>query len=294
MHPLDHILDPAVMAAIDRLAADRSSSASELMVQAFDILRGAARSPAELTAAARALCAAQPAMAGFRTAAVLALQADNPHVALSRLALQVQRAPRAIARQAAELLRLRRGSDTPLRLVTCSNSRPVFETCVLVAASESVRVSCAEGRPALEGRVLAERLAGREIPVDLYTDAGLSSALSGASALVVGADAVTGGFFINKVGTGALAARAHHAGVPVYVLAGREKILPAATAATLVWGDGPVAEVWTDAVEGVVVHNPYFERVSLGAVTAVVTDTAVLAPEAVELATLWPDTITNI
>ena len=95
-----------------------------------------------------------------------------------------------------------------------------------------------ESRPAREGLELARRLADAGIAVELFSDAAISSAVPASDAVIVGADAVGPGFFVNKVGTGALCALAHVLGVPVYALAGREKILNEPTSAKLALVEG--------------------------------------------------------
>ena len=117
-------------------------------------------------------------MAGFRTIPALVLEAGEPAAALERLAERLARAPAAVARHAADLILLGRRTDKEVRIATCSRSLMVETTLVAVAARTSLMVSCAEGRPALEGRALAEVLAGRGIAVELYSDAGSARPLA--------------------------------------------------------------------------------------------------------------------
>jgi translation initiation factor 2B subunit (eIF-2B alpha/beta/delta family) len=143
-------------------------------------------------------------------------------------------------------------------------------------------VACAEGRPRLEGRRLAALLGATPATVEFYTDAALSLALRHSTALVVGADAITPDWFLNKVGSLALATAASLNGVPVFVLATRDKFLPPPLFAGLPVADGDAREVWADAPGSVTVRNPYFERVPLHLVTGVVTDAGALSPDMVK------------
>jgi len=118
---------------------------------------------------------------------------------------------------------------------------------------------------------MAIRLASAGVPVELYTDSGISVAVPLADALVVGADALGPSAFINKVGTRALCALAASAGVPVYVLAGREKVLDESAFGGLFLKDGDSGEVWAGK-QALIARNPYFERVPLELVSTVVTD----------------------
>ena len=139
-----------------------------------------------------------------------------------------------------------------------------------------LRVACAEGRPALEGRRLAEVLAALDVPVTCYSDAALGNALAGADAVLVGADAVTPDWFLNKVGTRMLAAAAAQAGVPVYVVASRDKFLPATAGARLRISEGAAAEIWDTPARQVTVRNPYFESTPADLASAFITDVGVL------------------
>jgi translation initiation factor 2B subunit (eIF-2B alpha/beta/delta family) len=263
-----------VEAGIAAIARDRRSGSSALLGRGVDLLRRVGGDREALAEASAKLCSAQPAMAGFRTLAALMRAAPDPAAAIDRFALQIARAPAAVARHAVSVLQLRAGGG-PLRLVTCSASQTVEAAIEAAAAYGEIVACCAEARPVMEGRDLAARLAGAGITTELYTDAGIGAALPGAECVLVGADAVGPESFINKVGTGALCALAQSMRVPVYVLAGREKVLSAADLAALELSGGPGAEVWAEAPTGVAVRNPYFEVVSFSHVSAVVTDTSV-------------------
>lgn len=274
------MLIPEIERAIAAIAADHEAGASALALQAIDVLAAAHRhGPAIVRASARALCRAQPAMAPIWQAAGLALGDAEPD-ALDRFREQVARAPVAIARFAVDLLELGVPDrpDRPLRITTCSASRAVLACLQSLAARRSVVVACAEGRPRHEGRGLATALASAGIAVELYTDAAVGVTLSKADAMLVGADAVAPDWFVNKVGTRQLAAAAAGTGVPVYVAAGRDKLLPVELASRLSGNEGPREEVWPNAPVGVTVRNPYFERIPVELVAACVTDQGCLGP----------------
>jgi translation initiation factor 2B subunit (eIF-2B alpha/beta/delta family) len=270
-------MDISLRREIEAIAADSTSGATALLSRGIAVLRRAS-SPGEREEAARLLREAQPAMAGFATAARVARAQADPGGALERLSARIERAPGAIAALGAPLLTLDRRPD-PLRFVTMSRSLAVERTLVAARALRGITVSCGEGRPALEGRGLADALASQGIDVEIYTDAGLSAALPGAQAVVVGADAIGPELFVNKVGTAAICALATSAGIPVYVLAGREKILTAEDFSGLQLRTGPNHEPWPDAPGGIAVRNPYFETISLQHVTAVITDAGTIAAQ---------------
>ena len=277
--------------AIVQLAADRTSGATALVLQAIAILQSLAPDRAALERGARDLCRAQPSMAGMYTAGALSLSASDPASALAALAARVARASATIARLAAPLIALRQRPHA-LRIVTSSRSAAVESTLLTLAASEDVHVSCGESRPAREGIGLAARLAEARIRTDLYTDAGLSTAVRGSDALVVGADALGNAAFINKAGTGALCALAAAEGVPVYVLAGRDKILPEVVFAALPLAEGHAGEV--NVPRGpYAIRNPYFERVSWTAVVHVVTDGGEVQPHQIVSASSWSESMVD-
>jgi translation initiation factor eIF-2B subunit delta len=114
------------------------------------------------------------------------------------------------------------------------------------------------------------------VPVTFYLDAALAQALGHASAVVVGADAVGPAAFLNKSGTRTLAAVAAQQGVPVYVVATRDKFVAPDLWLQLSIGEGSASEVWDAAPPGVHVRNAYFEPIPFDLVTAVISDAGVL------------------
>jgi ribose 1,5-bisphosphate isomerase len=260
---------------VARLAADRTSGASELLVQVTQILTDALDQRADLWGLGRELVRAQPAMAPLWNLVGQALASTGNAAPFRHYLAQIARAPRALARQAANLLLIETGSG-PLRIVTISFSGTVLLTVQEIASRRPVEVACAEGHPALEGRRMAHGLTTAGIPVTYYADPALGQALDGADAVITGADAVSPDWFINKSGTGMLAAAAAQQGVPFYVCATRDKLVSRALAARLTIRDEPPSEVWPSAPPGVTVRNRYFERIPLDLMTAMISDIGVL------------------
>ena len=275
-------MDRQTERAIAALAADHRSSASEILQRALALLRDALRQGggAEVAAVGRGLCLAQPCMASIWNAVGMALTGSEPEAALARFETRVARAPGALARFAVQVLPigLGDGDRDPMRVVTCSSSRSVLVCLQALGERRPVRVACAEGRPAFEGRDMAKALADPALTVDFFTDAGLGAALHGAELVVVGADAVASSWVINKSGTHQLAAAASGVGVPVYVVASRDKLVGPSLAGLLTLRSGPADEVWDGAPSSVFVRNPYFEKIPMELVTSVITDVGVLGP----------------
>jgi translation initiation factor 2B subunit (eIF-2B alpha/beta/delta family) len=270
-------MDESLRSRIAQIARDRESGASELLGLALGALGDArTQGPLVLTEAARAVCRAQPSMASCWNAAAAAL-ADLQHPGtFERFAARAERSASALVRFAVALLAPAEERDRPLHVTTCSFSSSVLACLEGVARSRPLSVACAEARPALEGRRLALRLAEAGVGVELSTDAGVAVVLPRTDALVVGADAVSSEWVLNKCGTSALAASCAVRGTPVYVIASREKFLAPALAPLVRIVEHPAAEIWEDPPPGVAVRNVYFEKVPLDWVTAIVTDAGVL------------------
>jgi translation initiation factor 2B subunit (eIF-2B alpha/beta/delta family) len=251
---------------------DRSPDAPTLRAALLEWLRaGQAAQPSMALVhqfAARALAVADTSVARGDAAKDL-----RAHVAASCDAERedLARAMRDAAKVAAELVTAR----DPW-IATLSASDGVFAAVeALVKAGRKPRVIVAESRPRLEGRDTARALAEAGIEVWLVADAALPLLVSQASAVWLGADAVTEVGVLNKVGsyTVALAAREH--GVPVWTIAVRKKLLPAGTGALGI-AEMPAAEIWDEAPEGVRPRNVYFEMVPAALLRGVVVEDAVL------------------
>ena len=227
----------------------------------------------------RALCRAQPAMAPIWNAVALALGSDGRE-SFGRLRAQMIRAPESMSKVLTSVvLRDRPAGRTPLSLATVSRSGSVSACLTALADVAKLRVICAEGRPVYEGRLMEASLARAGIAVTLCTDAAVGvvvrdtePAVEAVEAVVVGADAVTPDWFLNKCGTHALATAAASAGIPVYVVASRATFLNPILSVALRHRLGPAQEVWDSLPAGVEAVNPYFERVPLEVVSMFVTD----------------------
>jgi translation initiation factor 2B subunit (eIF-2B alpha/beta/delta family) len=97
--------------------------------------------------------------------------------------------------------------------------------------------------------------------------------------VLVGADAVTSGFVVNKAGTSLLALAAKEMGRKMYALAGPEKLLSAGYSLPAEAPKDP-AEVLGLAPAGVEVRNLYFDRTPIEWLAGVVSREGVLNPAA--------------
>jgi translation initiation factor 2B subunit (eIF-2B alpha/beta/delta family) len=278
-------MDPSVAAAVDRLREDATSGASELLPHAIEILRGTGDLlPDAALDVARAVGQAQPSMASLWNAALAALGERRRPGLLARFDERRRRAPDALVRCALDQLLL--PGAGPLHVVTISFSGSVVACLRAAARRVRLRVSCAEGRPGLEGRRMARALAESGIAVDLRGDAALGDALGqdaeSETIVLVGADAVTPGWMLNKTGTSMLAAAAARLGVPIYVVAARDKFMDPRAARLLRIVEHDPRAVWDEAPAGVVVRNAWFERVPGDLLTGVITEAGTLSPDMLE------------
>lgn len=274
------------------LAAERRRGASEILGMGAAVFKALAQGSragkatellAEAAEVGRRLLAAQPAMGPVHHLVDRALRAigdgslEERRATLGEVAdrfrQEVEESVEAVAREAASLLRGAR------RIVTYSRSGTVLAALAYLEGNRSP-VLLAESRPGLEGRSVAETLAGRGHPVSVAVDAALPALLTEGDAVVLGADAVTADRFCNKIGSRALVEAAGRMGLWTAILADGSKFLPSDR-----WveeaGGGPVEEVWGDPPPGVEIINPYFEQVPLALLRYVVTEQGPVIPQAV-------------
>ena len=210
---------------------------------------------------ARRVCGGGPAMAPLWNicAAALAEFAHPGRYAMRRA--EIARAPNALARAATAALRdALQGSVAP-RVLTLSHSGSVARVLTALGDEGTLEVICAESLPGGEGARLAEHLRGHRVRAALVRDAELTTYFSPDAAVVVGADSVAADHWTNKVGTYGLAAAAWFTGVPVYVVASRDKAASAGL------------------VERLTIATP-FERTPAQLATLVLTDGGPIPPDA--------------
>jgi len=262
---------------LEELATDTSSGAAELEGHATGALRMAVIDsiPGDVDAyrqwlmrAGRRLISARPSMAGiFRLVndmlwACSAVDSASEMRAtaltfLDERQVAIESAVASVAAHASEVLA---GYSS---VMTYSRSSTVLRALLhMVRAGKETRAICGEGRPALEGQLLAIELGSAGVPVTLGTDMALFGWLSQAEALVVGADSISSAGFVNKVGTGALMNAAAARDIPRIVLSTSTKFLPEGYSAVQELRNGDPDEVMP-ATQNVTVLNPYFEIVPL-------------------------------
>jgi translation initiation factor 2B subunit (eIF-2B alpha/beta/delta family) len=153
-------------------------------------------------------------------------------------------------------------------------SRSSIVEKILVHAYEKIPffVIVSESRPNYEGRLLAESLNDKEIPVTLIVDA--AATLFSPDIVLVGADSVTPNFLINKVGTKFLATS-----FPTYVACCTNKF----TKKKIMIEEKDPDEVLPggDRYENLHVKNYYFDGTPLDCIRGFITEYGILSPEKV-------------
>jgi len=163
-------------------------------------------------------------------------------------------------------------------VATISQSGTVLN--VLVTAKKSSRdfhVIVPFGRPAGEGQLTARTLAENGIDVTLVPDSAIGLVARRSDIALVGADAITREFFLNKIGTLSLAIAARYFGIPFYICARQEKL----TTSNKIPEDTRVFEnnfFEPSESEFITTGVPLFERIPLSLVTGVITEAGIIAP----------------
>lgn len=273
------------------LAADHVSGASEIYARALQaveqFLSGLDQTQISLPHRPewlRALTQAQPAMAPmYNLANALALILEQEHLEkderiaqarafLQKEALQSRWSNAAIAEHALTLI------ATKSRVLTHSYSGTV--AAALEYARENavhLEVYLSEGRPANEGRRMAERLARAGMSVHFFVDDARAHFMRMSDIVLLGADRISEKGFVNKIGSRSLTQLASLHQIPVAVLAARNKLWPA----HLPFGKQPAharAEVWAEAPPGIVIHNFYFEEIELSGAHRIITENGIFKP----------------
>jgi translation initiation factor 2B subunit (eIF-2B alpha/beta/delta family) len=266
---------------VREIRSDTLSGASELIERGARVLADHAEGSRSRTAKAFVgslakvglmVADAQPAMAPFIHLADAALKAAEGAKDLAGARVAATAAIEGFVRASAE--DRERTARTAARLIRRDSVVLVYsrsstvETALLAAAREGRRftVLCPEARPAMEGRVLARKLAEAGIPVIAFVDAAAFSVFPTADLVLIRADALVPVGLINKVGTSGLALLASGSGVPVHCVAGRHKLLPSASLIDPHREGEHLADVWGECPKGVRVMDRYYDLTQLDAV----------------------------
>jgi methylthioribose-1-phosphate isomerase len=155
---------------------------------------------------------------------------------------------------------------------------------------KQIKVIATETRPKLQGaRLTAYELKRDGIPVTLITDSMVGYVMSKqlVNKVVVGADRIVRDAIINKIGTYNIAVLAHEHGIPFYVAAPTSTMDLSHTSDNAIIEERNPEEVThlrseRIAPKGIKVINPAFDVTPMKYVSAIITETGVLSPEALK------------
>lgn len=297
IHPGEsYTMERQVVQAIEAIAANHTAGATELAEQAAEaFLRCAQMDKStridsfrqKVLSVGWALIRAQPTMAPLVNLVNNVLWAIDPLSSLTALRqtiyevastfkhrLHVHEA--AIAESVLPLI------PDKAQVVTLSRSTTVKAALRHAQhAGRRFRVVCAEGRPGLEGHLMAGELSEYSIPVTVVVDALAISMVSQSQLVLVGGDHLRGNDLVNKIGTYALALAAQDHGIPIYALCSSDKFLPPGYTPPpqMNW---PPEQIWSSAPASVTVQNTYFDHTPLSHISGIVTEKGVLPSEGIE------------
>ncbi len=185
---------------IETIISDRKSGQSKIIAMTLELLKRH-KKKAERLEICRKICEAHKAMAGLRWI----LKSLEEGRSVSEIEEEIREMEERCIRNL-------EGIVEGKIIATISRSHLV-ERALLKAK----HVIVLESTPGREGLEMARFLRGRGLLATTFPDSALSYAVKVCDAVVVGADAVTESYFVNKTGTLPLALTAKHFGKAFYV-----------------------------------------------------------------------------
>ena len=111
-----------------------------------------------------------------------------------------------------------------VKILTFSNSSSIRN--IINHYSDIVsKIFCCHSLPLGEGKILSEYFQKKSINSSLIEDSEISKHISKVDFVIIGTDAITKDFIINKVGTLQLVLLANYFHIPVYIIASKSKIV---------------------------------------------------------------------
>lgn len=264
--------------SMDRIGCDNEMGAVELTLKASEVLGTAAstiRDDHTLTELLVYLLKQKPTMApmvNLVNGALLSMEEGLPIDGFcGSFRSELQNSGRIVSEKASALIK------DGFRVMTYSNSSTISDT-LMKAVSEGKRleVVLSEARPVREGRLMAKRTSDLGIPVTLVADSALFQEMEDVDIVMVGADALSHRYMVNKIGTRGLASQARLLGKDLIAVAGSDKVLPAGIEnyrKVL----RPTDEIM-EPMEGVRIMNYYFDQTPLNLVSRIVTEKGPMGP----------------
>lgn len=251
---------------LEEFAQDNRSGSAEIALNALEIL-GIALKSSDTTAvkyAAMSLINGQPSMAAvINVVNRFCLELEKQEAPLNTEA-ESRFIKRLLEDFRAEQARTVTTAVSKIkefdRIATYSRSSLVEKTLLACAEKKpNFKVVLSEGRPGCEGVTMAVNLAKSGIEVTLCVDAALPGLMKQCDLFTLGADAVTGAKFCNKIGSGAICGAARSCGIPVNIIASEDKLLAPSLQKFFRITDRPPTEILKENIPKVKVFNRLFE-----------------------------------
>ena len=155
--------------------------------------------------------------------------------------------------------------------VTISNSKTILEVLKLCEKEKDLlKVFVSEGRPILEGQILAENLASEKISTTLITEAQLYETVGECDCGIIGADKILkNGNVVNKVGSNLLALACKEFNKPLFVVADKTKL---SNDNLFDKKEMPGKEIYSGENTEIKIENYYFEEIPKKYITKIITD----------------------
>lgn len=156
-------------------------------------------------------------------------------------------------------------------IVTISNSFTLLHIFRLMKKDfQELTISISEGRPNLEGRIFAEKLAETDIKINLITEAMIPAFVQKSDAAIIGADSIlSNGNVINKTGSLIVALACKHYQKPFYVLAEKSK---RKNDNLFKEAEKDSDEIYKSENSNIKIKNLYFEEIDNELITKIIMD----------------------
>lgn len=155
------------------------------------------------------------------------------------------------------------------KILTYSRSSQVLQVLnALRFHGSDFEIFISEARPSMEGVKTALELVSSGIKVHLFTDIVLLNKIPCVDVIVTGADAITGEYFVNKVGTKIILEEAKRRNKPAILIASRLKVLNKKMEKFFKLTSGKPEEILFPR-KRIKVYNPYFEKIPLSLITPI-------------------------
>jgi len=155
------------------------------------------------------------------------------------------------------------------KILTYSRSSQVLQVLnALRFHGSDFEIFISEARPSMEGVKTALELVSSGIKVHLFTDIVLLNKIPCVDVIMTGADAITGEYFVNKVGTKIILEEAKRRNKPAILIASRLKVLNKKMEKFFKLTSGKPEEILFPR-KRIKVYNPYFEKIPLSLITPI-------------------------